>query len=212
MKATVWDITRMTDVEIEANGGIKMKYTQDNLNNFNDESVLKSHNAPSQIDGFFSPLSIVFLKESIAVDAGANLMLYFDGQNWVCGPMKFELEEMMMMHGEGKINCKQMDAQCIVLGLIDALDYDDMNCVLYSYFQTTVNRLVHDFGSKTVIAILEKMDEYAYDYDESQMFSAAIKLAEVNDNKEIGESTVIHARRYIDYFIEQMQKSEGDNV
>ena len=112
----------------------------------------------------------------------------------------------------GKINCKQMDAHCIVFGLINALDYDDMNCVLYSYSQTTVNRLVHDFGSKTVIAILEKMAEYTDDYDESQMFSAAIKLAEVNDNKEIGESTVIHARRYIDYLIERMQKSEGDNV
>ena len=45
-----------------------MKYTQDALDSFNDESVLKAHNAPSQIDGFFSPLSIVFLEESLVED------------------------------------------------------------------------------------------------------------------------------------------------
>lgn len=188
-----------------------MKYTQDMLNDFNDESVLKAHNAPSQVDGFFSPLSIVFLEESLAVDTGANLMLYFDGQNWTCGPMKFGTDQLLYMRAYNSISCKQMDSQCIVLSLINGLDYNHETNELYPYAKHDMNRIAYEYGSANVVSILTKMAEYSDD-EERDIFAQAILAARIDDGKKIDASIVSHSNRYVDYLVEQMQKSEGDNV
>lgn len=189
-----------------------MKYTQDNLNDFNDESVLKAHNAPSQVDGFFSPLSIVFLEESLAVDVGANLMLYFDGQNWVCGPMKFKLDQLLSMRAYDAISCKQMDAYLLVNELISGIDFDPESRMLCPYSKYDINRIAYQNGSATTVLVLEKMAESCTCYEDIQIYSQAIASATIDDGKEVDNSVVIHARRYINYLIEQMQKSEGENV
>jgi hypothetical protein len=189
-----------------------MKYTQDNINDFNDESVLKAHNAPSQVDGFFSPLSIVFLEESLAVDTGANLMLYFDGSNWVCGPMKFSTDQLLHMRAYDSISCKQMDAYLLVIELINGIDFDPETRALCPYSKYDINRVAYQNGSATTVLVLTKMAESCTCYEDMQIYSQAIASATIDDGKEVDDSVVIHARRYIDYLIEQMQKSEGENV
>lgn len=188
-----------------------MKYTQDVLDSFNDESVLKAHNAPSQIDGFFSPLSIVYLEESLATDVGARLMLYFDGQNWVCGPMKFSTDQLLHMRAYDSISCKQMDAYLLVIELINGIDFDPETRALCPYSKHDINRVAYQNGSATTVLVLEKMAESCTYHEDRQIYAQAITAATIDDGKKVDDSVVIHARRYIDYLIKQMQKSEGDD-
>jgi hypothetical protein len=185
-----------------------MKYTQDNLNDFNDESVLKSHNTPSQIDGFFSPLSITFLEEALMVDVGAHLMLYFDGQNWVCGPMKFSTDQLLSMRSYDSISCKQMDACLLVIDLINGIDFDPESRMLCPYSKYDINRIAYQNGSATTILVLTKMAESCASHEDMQIYSQAIASATIDDGKKVDDSVMIHARRYVDYLVEQMQKAE----